>query len=114
MPRLPQYQPHPHTNPKYIQKVQYNKEEDASPPLTAAKKKLLQEVLGVFIYYGRAIDSTMLTALGIIATQQSALTKNTMQNFHQCLEYTATHPDYIITFHASDIVLAGHSGVSYL
>ena len=32
VPRRPQYQPHPHINPNYSQKVQYTKEEDSSPP----------------------------------------------------------------------------------
>ena len=50
MPRHPQDQPHPHINPKYGQKMQYTKEEDDSPPLTAAKNKSVQEVLGVFLY----------------------------------------------------------------
>ena len=94
--------------------MQYTKEEDSSHPLTAAKKKLVQEVLGVFLYYGRAIDSTTLTALVTLATQQAAPTENTMKNVHQFLDYAATHPDAIITFHSSKMVLAGHSDASYL
>ena len=100
--------------PKYGKTVQYIEEEDSSPPITAAKNKLVQELLGVFLYYGRAIDSTILTALGSITTQQVAPTENTMRKIHQFLDYAATHPDAIIPFSASDMVLAGHSEASYL
>ena len=30
------------------------------------------------------------------------------------LDYASTHPDAIITYHASNMVLVGHSGISYL
>ena len=83
MPRRLQDQPHPHIKPKYGLKVQYKEEEDSSPPLTAAKKKLSQEVLRVFLYYGRAIGSTILASLRSISTQQAAPTENIMRSIHQ-------------------------------
>ena len=112
MTRRLQDQIHPHTKQKYRQIVQYIKDDDSSTPLTAAKKKIVQEVLGVLLYYGRAINSTMLAALGSIATQQASPTENTMRNIHQFLNYAATHPDSIITFSASDMVLTGHRDAS--
>jgi hypothetical protein len=48
--------------------VQYAKPEDTSQRLTPPKKKYIQEVIGVFLYYGHAVDSTMLTALTAIAS----------------------------------------------
>ncbi len=56
----------------------------------------------------------MLTALGSLAMQQANLTVNTMIKVRQFLDYAATHPDAIITYHASDMILAGHSDASYL
>ena len=56
----------------------------------------------------------MLPALGSIATQQANPTKNTMKNVKHFLDYAASHPDAIITYRASDIVLAAHSDASYL
>ena len=41
VPCRPYDQPHPHIKPKYGKKVQYTKEEDTSPPLTATKRKLV-------------------------------------------------------------------------
>ena len=114
VPRRPQYQPHIYINPKYGLRVKYTKEDDASTLLTAAKNKLVQEVLGILLYCGCAIDSTMLTALGTIAIQQSDPTENTMQNVHRFLDYAATHPDAIITLHNSDMLLAGHINENYL
>ena len=37
-----------------------------------------------------------------------------MTKIKQFLDYAATHPDAIITYHASDMVLVGHSHASYL
>ncbi len=56
----------------------------------------------------------MLVALGSLATQQANPTKNTMTKVTQFLDYTATHPDAIVTYHSSNMVLAGHSDASYL
>ena len=37
-----------------------------------------------------------------------------MAKVTQFLDYAATHPDAIVTYHASNMVLAGHSNASYL
>ena len=37
-----------------------------------------------------------------------------MKNLHQFLDYVATHPDAIVTYHASNMFLAVHSDASYL
>ena len=56
----------------------------------------------------------MLTALSTIATQQSSPTEQTMQKVKQFFDYSSTHPSAIVTYHASDMVLAGHNDASYL
>ena len=70
--------------------------------------------MGVFLYYGRAVDSTMLTALSAIALAQSEPTEETMTPCKQFLDYAAIHQDAIITYKKSDIVLVVHSNASYL
>jgi hypothetical protein len=50
-------------------------------------------VIGVFLYYGRAVNSTMLTALSVIASAQAEPTEETMTHCKQFLDYAATHPD---------------------
>ncbi len=46
--------------------------------------------------------------------QQANPTQNTKKLVHQFLDYATTHPDAIITYQASDMVLTGHSDASYL
>ena len=113
-PRKAQDQPHAHLKTIYGAKKQYAPDDDDSPPLSKADKKFVQEVTGTFLYYARAVDLTMLTALGSIATQQDNPTERTMQKVKQFLDYAATHPDAIITYRASNRVLVGHSDASYL
>ena len=113
-PKKPQHQPYPHIEPKYGEKKQYAPDEDTSPLLDHKGKKYVQEVVGTFLYYARALDPTMLPALGSIATQQANPTENTMKKVKQFLDYAATHPDAIITYRARDMVLAVNSDTSYL
>jgi hypothetical protein len=56
----------------------------------------------------------MLIALGSFATQQANRKHNTMAKIHQFLGYTASHSNAIIMYHAREMVLAGHSNMSYL
>ena len=57
---------------------------------------------------------TILTALNAIASEQAAPTERTMERVHQFLDYMATHPDAVIRFRASDMILNVHSDASYL
>jgi hypothetical protein len=48
------------------------------PALDLKDTKLVQEVLGTLLYYARAVDCTMITAIGSIATHQAAATQATL------------------------------------
>ena len=113
-PTRPQDQPYPHVPPNYGAKVQYAKSADVSPPLTKEGKKYVMQVTGTFLFYARAVDSTMLPALSAIASEQNAPTENTMKRVRQFLDYAASQEEAIITYSASDMVLAIHSDASYL
>jgi len=69
--------------------------------LDAADAKCIQEVLGVFLYYAWAVSSTLITALGTIATQQAKHTQDTMEAITQLLNYFATHPNTTVCYHTS-------------
>jgi hypothetical protein len=73
----------------------------------------VQEVLGTLLYYVRAIDNTMVTSIGEIATQQASATQFTMKAITKLLNYSASNPDATIRFHASDMILYVESDASY-
>jgi hypothetical protein len=77
-------------------------------------KRLSYKMIGVFLYYAWAVDCTMLTALGSLATQQANPTESTLAQIHQFLDYALSHPNAGITYCASDMILAAHSDTSYL
>ena len=112
-PTRPQHQPHKHVVPAYGQKVQYSVVDD-SAPLDKKGKTFIQQVTGTFLYYARAVDPTMLVALSAIASAQANPTVETMKKCKLFLDYASTHPDAIITYRASDMVLAVDSDASYL
>ena len=87
---------------------------DTSPPLDAAGKRRIQQIVGSFLYYARAVDPTILMALSAIAAQQSAPTEETLTRVNQFLDYMWTHPDAKIRYRASDMILNVHSDASYL
>ena len=78
-PKKPQHQPYPHVEPTYGAKQQFAQKDVQSPTLGPNDKTFIQEVVGVFLYYARAVDCTMLAALGSLASQQANLTENTMK-----------------------------------
>ena len=68
----------------------------------------------MLLYYARAIDFNILTALNDIGTTQSKPTEYTLQECKQLLDYAATYPHIIVRYYASDIVLAINSDAAYL
>jgi Reverse transcriptase (RNA-dependent DNA polymerase) len=113
-PTRPQHSPHAWIAPNYGARVQYAPSEEDSIPLDKAGIKRLQEVIGTFLYSARAVDNTMLVALGTLAAAQTKGTEHTMKALAQLLDYAATHPDAAIRFHKSDMILYAHSDASYL
>ncbi len=67
--------------------------QDNSLLLDAAGKKHIQNNVGSFLYYARAVNPTILMALLAIASQQSNPTEETNGHVHQFLDYMATHQD---------------------
>jgi hypothetical protein len=110
----PEHSPHPWQRPNYGAKTQFTTPPDESPALDAADKTRILEVLGTLLFYARAIDSTLLTAIGELATEQSQATKTTMDKLSQLLNYCAAHPDASVRYTASDMILAVESDASYL
>jgi hypothetical protein len=60
------------------------------------------------------VGGTMLTPQSALASEQAAPTEATMEKCLQFLDYAASQEDAILTYKASDMVLAIHSDASYL
>ena len=86
----------------------------SSPLLSTIEKKRLERVIGTLLYYGKAIDNTILVPVGTLASQQSQATQSTYKSLSQLLDYLATHPDASIRYNVSDMILWVHSDASYL
>ena len=83
-------------------------------PLTKEEKTFVQQIFGTFLYYGWAVDGTMLTALSAIASEQASLTENMIKKSRKFMDYATTHPDSVLTYRKSDMLLTVHSDASYL
>ena len=112
----------------------HNKPTDAPHPYKATKKqglpmtkavedgaklspqaiKQLQQIVGTFLFYSRAVDPTMLMALSIIVMEQTQGTQTTKEKAEHFLTYTSMHPNATIKYYKSDMILKIHSNASYL
>jgi hypothetical protein len=111
-----QQAPHPWVKPTFGQKIQLTEPEDESELLNAKEVHIIQKIIGKFYYYARAVDHTMLVALGELATRQTegVATKQVAEDVTHFLNYAATHPNAAIKYHASGMVLHVDSDASYL
>ena len=113
-PSKPQHCPYEPSPIKYGSASQAVLPQDDSPPLDKDGIKYLQQVIGSFLYYCRATDTTIPHALSELASEQTHATQNTLKKCKQFLDYMATHPDATIRYYASDMILNVHSDASYL
>ena len=110
----PQHSPYQFTKPHYTSEPQWAEPLTSSPLLSTIEKKRLQRVIGTLLYYGKAIDNTILVPVGTLASQQSQATQSTYKSLSQLLDYLATYPDASIRYNASDMILWVHRDASYL
>jgi hypothetical protein len=106
--------PHTWTKPTYGAPIQLTALLDTTPKLADLEIKRLQQIVGTLLFYARAIDTTMLVALGTLASAQSQGTEATAKAVTRLLNYAASHPDAVLRYHASDMILYVHSDASYL
>ena len=52
----PEYSPHKHVGPNYVQKVQYAEPTDDAPHLDSININLIQKIVGTFLQYGISVD----------------------------------------------------------
>ena len=90
-PSKPVHSPSKYGPPKYGEGAQVAPVGD---PREMAKTGILysQQTCGKSLYYARAVDDTMLHALGELAPQQSKGTGQTIRAMLHPLNYAATYP----------------------
>ena len=113
-PKRQQHAPHQYRAPVYGTRIQTATPEDDTEPVDAATKTRIQQIVGSLLYYARAVDPTMLVALNSLSSQQANPTQATVNHVNQLLDYAATHPEAIIEYTPSAMILKVHSDASYL
>ena len=88
--------------------------EDTSDILSDEEATHIQRIVGSFLYYARAVDNTILTAVNEIAATQAAPTKKTKDATIMLIDYLYTHPSAKIRYTASDMQLYVDSDAAYL
>jgi hypothetical protein len=103
-----------HFNPVIYGKQQQLVEHDDSPLASDAQARLIREVVGVFLYYARAVDITMPCPLSKLSIGQAKPTTRTYDAILHFLQYAATYPNASIRYRPSNMRLIIHSDASYL
>ena len=112
----PQYSLHEHNAVNWTNKGerQYAQQPDDTPLLDEKSTKYVQSAVGCFLYYARALDSTMLPALNQIASQQAQPTQRVLTKVQRLLDYANTYSQAYVRFYASDMQLMIDSDAAYL
>jgi hypothetical protein len=87
---------------------------DTTDPLSKKRIKRMQDIVGTLLYYGRAVDPTILPAISAIASQQAQGMVAMANACHQLLDFVATHPNAGIRYLTSNMILAVHTDAQYL
>jgi hypothetical protein len=106
--------PAQHTPPNYANPGAQKATIDASPLASETDKKLLQSVVGTLLYYCRAVDPSICTAVHQLGSVQAKPTQDDMAKMERLLQYVSTHQNNGIRYHASNMVLQLMSDASYL
>ena len=87
---------------------------DDSPLMSPAETKRLQRICGIFLWYARITDPTMLCPISKLSSDQAHPTVAVSEARDRFLQYAAWHPDAAIVYRATDMRYVVHSDASYL
>jgi hypothetical protein len=87
---------------------------DSSPLASALQQHELQVIVGTLLYYARAVDPSILTAVHELGSVQSKPTLHDIRKVERLLQYVSTHQKSAIRYHASTMQLQVQSDASYL
>ena len=104
LPKKPQHSPYQPQPKKYGTASQDPIDPDMTDPINDTQKTRIQQVVGMILYYARAIDLTLLPGLSGIASEQATATEATETRELQLLDYVSTHPHAVVRYYASDMI----------
>ena len=115
-PSQPQHSPYwtPNYSPTRPNQRQFVPDPDTSARLDPQLTTRVQSIVGSLLYYGRAVDNSILPALNTISAHQSCPTQNTLARCHHLLDFVASHPHTFLRFYSSDMQLTIDSDAAYL
>ena len=102
-PLKPQHSPYQAAPIRYGIKVQQPVQSDTTDLLSPEQINRVQDIVGPFIWYGRACDPTLTASLSAIASRQTKGTEAVIAASHQLLDYLAIHPNAAISYHKRHI-----------
>jgi hypothetical protein len=83
-------------------------------PLTEAQTTTVQEIIGVFLYYARAVDPMMLTAVNKLGSRQATADTSIFKDTDRLFQYASRYRNAVTRIRPSDMQLNIHSDASYL
>ena len=113
IPIKPQHQLYPDPEHTYGADAHKMKPLDTSPALSKERVKIIECTIGKFLCYARGVYNMCLVSLIKMSTRNYP-TEQYEKNLHQLLYYTATNPNSVVIFHASDMILRADTDAAYL
>ena len=99
-----QHAPHKWSKPAYGKKLQYAPPSDNSDSIAQKGITRSPSINRSFLYYGCAVDPTMLTTLNEIVTQKAKSTIATEQKAQiMLMDFLATYPNAKLRYYAGDL-----------
>jgi hypothetical protein len=100
--------------PQYGVISQLSPATDASPLLNPAETTRIQQIVGVFLYYARVLDLTILCRITQLSSMQANATEFVRDEVDHFLQHCASYPSVSIKYFASDMCLYWISDAAYL
>ncbi len=85
-----------------------------SLPVSSAEKTWIERVVGSLLFYARALDLSILTAVCQLSSYQSNPTQLDLTTAHRLLNYVSSHPNPHKTIHPSSMALWACTDASFL
>jgi hypothetical protein len=76
-----------------------------STPVSPTEKTWIQQVVGSLLFYARALDLSLLTAVCQLSSHQSTPTQHDLSSAHRLLNCASSHPNPHKTIHLSSMAL---------